>query len=117
MFEGYIKKLSEKVLRILHDYEATRNDDAELTQTIILVYLPEHVIQHNGTYFFSREALSFVREDHVKRVRAKIQNGNRKKGIAGRYLPTLESVRRKRRIRQEDWELWSLAGEFGGEVV
>lgn len=41
------------------------------------------------------------REDHIKRIRAKIQNEEKK------FLPTTEEVRRQRKISEEDWRAWS----------
>lgn len=117
MYQGYIKELTKKTERVMEKFESTRNDDTELTLTIILECLPGEVIQQGNKYYFSREALSYVREDHVKRVRAKIQHGNPKKGVPGRLLPTDANVRRKRRIAEAAWEFWSITESFGGVVV
>lgn len=89
--------LKEKVLYVLERNPETRNDDAILTFTIIATYLPEEVIIKDGKYFISTYALKRIREDNVKRIRAIIQNEEHK------LLPTLESVRRQRKISEEQW--------------
>ena len=89
--------LKEKVLYVLERNPETRNDDAILTFTIIATYLPDEVIIKDNKYFISTYALKRVREDNVKRIRATIQNEDKK------FLPTLESVRRQRKINEEDW--------------
>ena len=45
--------------------------------------------------------MDMPREDNIKRVRAKIQNEEKK------YLPTNLEVARQRKIAEEDWKAWS----------
>lgn len=96
-----IHKLTEKVLYCLEKNPATRNDDALLTINIIQTYLPDEVMDREGRLFISARALLRVREDAVKRIRAKIQNEE------GRFLPTSEAVRKARKISEEAWFTWS----------
>ena len=92
-----IKMLKDKVLYVLNRYPETRNDDALLTFTIIATYLPEEVLVKDNKHYISTYALKLIREDGVKRIRAVIQNEEHK------FLPTLESVRRQRKIGEEEW--------------
>lgn len=92
-----IKNLKEKVIHILEKYPETRNDDALLTFYIIGQYLGDELIHYNEKAYISTYALGKVREDHVKRIRAIIQNEE------GKFLPTNENVRRKRKISEESW--------------
>lgn len=104
-----LKDLKSKVLEILEKYENTRNDDAILTFMIIYTYLRDEmfvkkVIDVDGIakdkYYISTTALKMVREDHVKRIRAKIQNDELK------FLPTKEEVRKARRISETTWHYY-----------
>lgn len=92
-----IKMLKDKVLYVLNRYPETRNDDAILTLTIIATYLPDEVLVQDDKHYISTYALRLIREDNVKRIRAVIQNEEHK------YLPTLEAVRRQRKISEEEW--------------
>lgn len=99
----YLKNLREKVLYVLENFPDTRNDDAILTFHIIYTYLPDEMLNEKGKWYISTNALKRVREDHVKRIRADIQNGNPRKNIPGRFLPSSEAIRRQRRISEEAW--------------
>lgn len=92
-----IQHLEEKVLYVLDKYPKTRNDDVDLTLTILWVYLPDEFTKIGEKVFVGTTALRRVREDNVKRVRAKIQNDQ------GKFLPTDPDVRKKRKITEEDW--------------
>jgi len=102
-----IHRLTEKVRYCLEKYPEARNDDAVLTLRIIEAYLPDDVrmiVVQEGEKpvpFVRYRALIRVREDQVKRVRAKIQNEE------GRFLPTDERVRKARKISEEAWFKWS----------
>lgn len=82
---------------ILELYPHTRNDDAQLTFAIIWKYLPKEVIQMDGRSFISTDALKTVREDNVKRIRAKYNE-------EGFYLPTDSKVIERRKSNQKDWK-------------
>ena len=93
-----IKNLKEKAEHVLNKFPHTRNCDASLTQNIINEYMPSEVKEIDGKYYFSSESLKYVKEDNVKRLRAKIQNDE------GRFLPNDESVRKSRKISEERWK-------------
>lgn len=48
-----------------------------------------------------KNIMDLPREDNVKRIRAKIQNEEKK------YLPTSLEVAKQRKINEEDWRAWS----------
>jgi len=89
--------LREKILYCLKRYEKCRNDDTYLTLKIIQSYFPDEMLFQNEKYWFSQWALTHIREDHVKRIRATIQNDEH------RYLPTDPVARKKRKISEEEW--------------
>jgi len=95
-----LDNLKEKILFCLENFEITRNDDAQLTFFIIHKYLPNEIIQVEGKWFISTEALKQVREDNVKRLRAIVQN------LEHRFLPTTEEVRKKRKIGEQEWRIY-----------
>lgn len=99
----YLKNLRAKVLYVLENFPATRNDDAILTFQIIHQFLPDEMLQKEKKWYISTLALKQVREDHVTRLRRDIQNGNVKKLTPGKFLPTSETVRRQRGISEEAW--------------
>lgn len=85
--------------RLEHD-ERTRNSDITLTIAIWVKYYPEHVLDTSRgekTGIFIDSLFKLPREDNVKRIRAKIQNEEKK------FLPTDPEVRRKRGISEEEW--------------
>jgi hypothetical protein len=99
-----IKNIKQMVEYILERYPDTRNDDPLLTFQIIYKFMPEETFfqEETGRWFMSTRALKKIREDEVKRVRAKIQN------IEHRFLPTTEEIRKKRKISEADWFNYSL---------
>lgn len=92
-----LKNMKEKVEYCLREYEETRENDAQLTLSIIKTFLPGEVKFIDGTYFFSMDSLKAVREDHVKRVRAKFNQD-------GFYLATNPEVIKKREKARRVWE-------------
>ena len=94
-----LKHLSTLVERVLAKDERARGDDVYLTLTIIKENMPDKIRVATPTheYFVSVDALYAVREDNVKRIRARLQNDE------GKYLPADPEIRRKRRIREEQW--------------
>lgn len=95
------KELEAKVLKILKEIPETRDDDTLLTFWIVKTYLPQQVKAIDGQWFVSLSSMRTYREDHVKRIRAKIQNEQHK------YLPTSWEVAKQRRIAEAEWESWS----------
>ena len=106
--QQYIKDLKDKVEYCLSHFENVRNDDAILTLMIIWIYMPKEMIFQNGKCFVSTEAIKLVREDHVKRIRAKFQNEG------GKYLPTDPDVLQKRQKQkhdaQKEWHKFAFSG-------
>ena len=94
-----IKNLKNAIEYVLEHNPATRNDDAYLTVMVIKSYFPEEIIKNekDGRFFISYEITRIIREDHVKRIRAKIQNEER------RFLPTDPMVAKKRGWAEEEW--------------
>jgi hypothetical protein len=96
-----IKRLDEKVRWTMKMYPSTRNDDTALTLKIIECYLPDHIrFEDWGGTWVTAEAMFRVREDCVKRIRAKIQN------IEGKFLPDDPVVRAQRKLSQQAWETY-----------
>jgi hypothetical protein len=93
-------KLRDMVESVLKDVEKSRNSDILLTIEIWKRYYPDHVLTTSkgiNTGLFLESLYVLPREDNVKRIRAKIQNEENK------YLPTMESVRKKRKISEDAW--------------
>jgi hypothetical protein len=93
-------KLRDMVETVLKDNEETRNSDIKLTIAIWIKYYPDYVLdtsQGDKSGIFLDALFILPREDNVKRIRAKIQNEEKK------YLPTDPEVRRKRKISEEEW--------------
>lgn len=102
-----IKRLEEKVIFCLQKYPEARNNDTRLTLYIIHEYLPGMLVRSTTIrpgdkeeWWVKTEALYIVREDNVKRVRAKIQNDRHL------YLPTDPAVRKQRKINEEVWHAY-----------
>lgn len=91
--------LKNKVLELLKSCNKCREDDAHLTMHIWVKYHPNKVrLDEDGHhYVYLSDIGGLPREDHVKRVRAIIQN------VEGKYLPLNEEVRRKRKISEAEW--------------
>jgi hypothetical protein len=91
--------LKNKVAERLKSCNKCREDDAHLTMHIWVTYHPSKVRldEDRHYYVYLSDIYSLPREDHVKRVRAVIQN------VEGKYLPLNPEVRRKRKISEADW--------------
>ena len=93
-------KLRDMIEDRLEFVEATRNSDITLTIEIWRKYYSDSVLDTSRgekTGIFIESLYSLPREDNIKRIRAKIQNEEKK------FLPTDASVRRKRQISEDDW--------------
>lgn len=99
------RTLKDKVLYILREIPETRNDDVLLTTEVWKRYFPQyiHTSMHPQrgelTFVELRAIFLLPREDHVKRIRAAIQNDP----VSRQYLPTRESVARQRKMNIETW--------------
>lgn len=94
------KTLKDKVLFCLDTYPETRNSDITLTIMVWKKFNPEyikHTPESDLGYLNLDNLKELPREDHIKRIRAKIQNED------GKYLPTSLSVAKQRRIEENKW--------------
>ena len=91
-----MENLQEKVIECLKHYPHTRNNDAQFTFCVIWKYYPTEVKIIDEEWFISTKALKIVREDGVKRIRAKLNE-------QGLYLPDDPNVRRQRKIKEQEW--------------
>lgn len=101
-------KLTDLVRQILRENENARNNDTYLTALVIHRRMPQCYQIIDGKAWIAYEAIKIYREDHVKRVRAKIQNDE------GKYLPTDPEVRKQRKISEEEWLSWTRESKLGG---
>jgi len=96
-------ELKSKIEAVLRDVPETRNDDVLLTITIWKKYHSSYIFQFTpdqrgpGDYVNLLAIRYLPREDHIKRIRAKIQNEE------FRFLPTRIEVARQRKINEERW--------------
>ena len=98
-----MKKLKDKILYCLENYPRTREDDITLTLTLWWKFYNDHIKEVDGEYYVKCVSLRDIpREDHIKRVRATIQNEENK------YLPQNPEVRKQRKISADKWRkyLW-----------
>ena len=76
--------LVKQIEFILNTVPESRNSDITLTTEIWKYYFPKSLVDTNfGEAVLIRDLFDLPREDNVKRVRAKIQNEER------RYLPKI----------------------------
>ncbi|MEW6610674.1 MAG: hypothetical protein AB1352_03575 [Patescibacteria group bacterium] len=87
-----IKTLKAQVEHVLSLHTETRNSDAELTRVLCSVF-------HNNTNDLTRPAYDPVKiATSVERCRRKFNEDNR-------FLPTLESVARQRKMNMDEWRV------------
>lgn len=96
------KTLKAKVEHVLEERPHTRNSDIDLTIEIWKRFYPEILEQRfeNGriAHYLPLYNLGDVpREDNVKRIRAKIQNEEK------RFIPTSQEVALKRGFEEVEW--------------
>lgn len=94
-------QLTQQILVILEKIPDTRNDDVLLTTEIWKEFYGDMIydLKTDSPFIFLSELWKLPREDHIKRIRAKIQN------VDKRFLPTSWEVAKKRQINQWVWEL------------
>ena len=93
--------LYKRIKVILETFPDTRNSDILLTTTLWENYYPNKVIlqESTGRKFVSIEDLYILpREDHIKRLRAKIQNEERE------FLPTDLKILVERAKLSREWK-------------
>ena len=102
-----MKNLKEKVYSVLKQFPYTRNNDLDLTIRLWMCYYSEYIGFQDGLindyYVTFKSLFKIPRQDDIKRIRAKIQNPNHKTGYIGMFMPTDENVRKKRKIKEEEW--------------
>lgn len=98
-----LQTVAEQIRYVLMHNLPARDDDLILTMFIWKIFYPRLVFSDDegNPYVKFKDLGSLPREDHVKRIRAKIQN---EEGI---FLPTNIEVARKRRIAENTWHIWS----------
>ena len=92
--------LKQQVISVLRDSPRTRNSDIHLTIEIWKRFYNDSLIlgKHTQTHYISIYKLfDLPREDHIKRVRAKIQNEDKK------YLPTDFAIFEARAKSSKEW--------------
>lgn len=96
---GNINSLKAKVEYILTRYPETRNSDIALSIRLWKSYYHKDLIEQNGkSYIDLNKLFDLPREDNIKRIRAKIQNEEK------RLLPTDISVVRQRKMNELEWK-------------
>lgn len=89
-------RLIDKVEYCLKNFPETANSDPQLTFRIIHQFHNSHIKQIDGKWWVSTEVLKDVREDLVKRYRARFNE-------RGMYLPTNEKVLKQRKLLEKVW--------------
>jgi len=89
-------KLKDKIEYCLTKYPNTANSDVQLTFSVIHEFHNSHIKQIDGKWWTSCEIQKEIREDHIKRIRAKFNE-------EGKYLPTDPRVIKQRRLKEQVW--------------
>ncbi len=99
MSKATVKKQVEYCLLVSPE---TRNSDITLMQTLWRYYYPEkmHTDSKGEDMVYVKDLFELPREDHIKRIRANIQNVER------RYLPTDFEVMKKRKDADKSWRAY-----------
>lgn len=93
-----LKTLKEQVVYILEHYRESRNSDTLLTRLIWEKFHNHQLRLIDGEYYAPVSYLGMLpREDHVKRIRAHVQN------VEKRYIPTSWEVAKQRQWLEEEW--------------
>lgn len=94
--------LFTQTMTILKNYERARDDDLYLTVKLWVEFYPECIVVHDEVPLVALKSITqfLPREDHVSRIRRKIQND------MVLYLPTDLKIRKKRKIAEEKWIHW-----------
>lgn len=93
-------KLKKEILITLERYAPARDNDLVLMLYIWRDFYPSRTFRDAAgkAYYYALDIKdSLPREDHIKRIRAKIQNEEKK------WLPTSWIVAKKRKIAEADW--------------
>jgi hypothetical protein len=97
-------ELYKKIISVLADTPHARNDDLYLTLCIWKRFTPTRIKYDEATKQYSvtfNDILILPREDHIKRIRARIQNKEKK------YPPTSWLVAKQRKMAELEWREWA----------
>ncbi len=93
-----MNNLTKQVLEILEKYPETRNSDIALTMQVWKTYYPKVLfITGSNEAILLKDLFVLPREDHIKRIRAVIQNEEH------RFLPTDINVLIERAKISKEW--------------
>jgi len=96
--------LKKDILYCLEKYPKSRDSDIYLTQCIWAEFYREYLDRVNDQLELPLKNLDCVpSQDDIKRLRAKIQNPNLKKGYNGMFPPTSWEVAKARKWKEEDY--------------
>ena len=97
-----MKHLKEQINWCLENIPETRNSDIKLTSAVWVRYYSNFLFKDNNDKWCVKllNLYELPTEDHVKRIRAKIQNEENK------FLPTDAKVRKQRKINEEKWRTY-----------
>lgn len=93
-------ELRAKIERVMTEFPQARNSDQWLTIKIWTLYHPMTIdwTDKANPKIALRDIMSMEREDNVKRIRAVIQNEEK------RLLPTSWEVAKQRKINEGEWK-------------
>lgn len=96
-------KLQTKIEHCLEKYPETRNSDIKLTNSIWFEFHNNKIKRDaDGDLVVKlKDLYDLPREDHIKRIRAKIQNSKSNP----RFLPTDIKILKGRKILEKYWHL------------
>lgn len=96
--DGGIEDLKYQIVQCLQRFPNTRDSDVDLTIMVWITFWGQYIKLVSGIHSVALEDLHRIpREDHIKRLRAKIQNEE------GRYMPTRWEVAKARHIEENKW--------------
>ena len=93
-----LKTLKAKIEHCLREDESCRNSDIRLTNLIWWTFYQDKLkVEDEEVYVKLIDLYNLPSQDDIKRIRAHFQNKLKV------FLPTDENVRRKRKIKEEDY--------------
>ena len=102
-----LKAIKQQVEYILSVSEDARNSDYFLTKALWAKYYKGYLLEVEGKLTLPLDYYEEVANPNdITRARRHIQNPKPDKGYKGKYLPSSLEVRKKRKIREEDYRRW-----------
>lgn len=94
-----LKTTTKRVRYMLENHPSTRNSDITLTVMLWKKFFPDSLMKaEDGQYYVKvTDLMEIDREDHIKRIRAKIQNEEHL------FPPTKEAIAKKRNWNIDVW--------------